>query len=71
MKHYRDNTVKVKMDENGWVESRRTSPGAPIPIGIFADRESPEYCDSYAAYVQKRALPPTEEEAGRTDGGDS
>ena len=71
MEYYRDNTVKVKMDENGWVESKRAAADAPIPIGIFADREAPEYCDSYAAIVKQHAGEPDAEEAGRTEGGES
>ena len=54
MEGYRDNTVKVKLDENGWADSGRATPDAPIPIGVFADRDAPEYCASYASVVQER-----------------
>jgi 2-oxoglutarate ferredoxin oxidoreductase subunit beta len=69
MENYRDNTVKVKMDENGWVESGRPDQASPIPIGVFAQREEPEYCDSYSSYVKERAASVADTGVGGTDGG--
>lgn len=57
MEGYRDNTVAVKPDENGWVNSACDGEGAPLPIGVFVNRSEPEYCDSYANLVREKALP--------------
>ena len=55
MKRYRDDTVIVKPDENGWANSARAAEDAPLPIGVFVDRTEPEYCDSYAHFVKEKA----------------
>ena len=56
MEGYRDNTVAVKPDENGWVNSACDGEGAPLPIGVFVNRSEPEYCDSYAKLVREKVL---------------
>jgi 2-oxoglutarate ferredoxin oxidoreductase subunit beta len=54
MEFYRDNTVTIRKQQGATADS--SPEAAKIPIGVFVDRDEPEYCQAYAQQVRQRAM---------------